>query len=164
VAGEKYTVHLLDDGVGVASCGPVFLTQFYGAPTVAKLNRLYEVQRPIMTAQRYAVMTIIDPRVGKDIDGDARHRAKQISNEMEPHTMAMAFVVLGTGFFASMVRSVVAGVQLFSNQRSPWKVVADVNAGVEFVRSIVITEGKAVDVEALQACAARLIEGPKKSP
>jgi hypothetical protein len=142
----------------------VFLTQFYGAPTVTRLNQLYEVQKPIMTRQRYAVMSIIDPRVGKDIDGDARHRAKQISNEMEPHTIAMAFVVLGTGFFASMVRSVVAGVQLFSNQKSPWKVMADVNTGVDFVRGIVASEGKAVDVEALQACAARLIEGPKKTP
>jgi hypothetical protein len=162
VAGEKYTIHCLDGELGIASCGPVFLTMFYGTPTVAKLNRLADVQRPIMVNERHVVMTIIDPRVGRDIDADARHRAKQISNEMAPHTIAMAFVVLGTGFFASMVRSVVAGIQLFSNQKAPWKVIGDVDSGLEFIRGSLAGEGKVVAVEALREAALRLIDANSK--
>ena len=148
-----------EDGVGIAVCGPVFMTIFFAPPTVERLNRLIVVQRKEMTRDRHVVISFIDPGVGKEMTDQARKRAKEISDEMDPYTIANCLIVLGEGFFASMVRSVVAGIMLFSRQKHPWKVFGDIDAGLKWTLERGAQAGKAVDVEATRTCVRDLLAG-----
>ena len=153
---------LQDEDLGIAKCGPVFITMLYAPPTVDRIERIAVVQRLEMKTSKHAVLTIIDPRVGKEMHADARHHAKKVSNEMEPFTLCMSFVVIGTGFFAAMVRSVVAGIQLLTNQKHPWKVNSGLEEGVRFCLDQLAVNGKACDPAELQEAATAVISGGRK--
>ncbi|MDP2343008.1 MAG: hypothetical protein Q8O67_18775 [Deltaproteobacteria bacterium] len=79
--------------------------------------------------------------------------------EMEPHTIASALIVLGDGFFAAMVRSVVAGVQLFAGPKHPWKVFGDVDVGLVWAIAELEKHRKTAVLEDLRACARTLLDG-----
>jgi hypothetical protein len=151
-----------DEDIGAAVCGPVFITEIYGPPTVERIDKIGVVQRREMTKAKHAVVTIIDPRVGKEMSSEARHQAKKLSNEMEPHTLCMCFIVEGSGFFPAMVRSVVAGIQLLTNQKNPWKVVSGVDDGVKFLGTELAKRQLAFDTAELVAALEAVKNGGKK--
>ena len=158
-ASMAYRILHQNQGLGLAMSGSVFINMLYGPPTVALLEEIIRVQRKEMTHARHAILTIIDPRVGKEMPAAARQRAREISNEMEPHTMCNCFIVVGTGFFAAMVRSVVAGIQLFSKQKHPWKVTSGLDEAVPWLTELLATEGKAIDTDDLRAAATAIMGG-----
>ncbi len=146
-----YEILLLDGELGVARCGPVIVNIFYTAPTVPVLDRVGEVERTAFDGARHVVLSIIDPRVGREMGRDARHRAKQLGEEMEALTIANCFLVLGSGFFAALARSVIASVQLLTRTRTAWKVLSTRDEAVAYVAGILAAEDKTVDGEALAA-------------
>jgi hypothetical protein len=147
-----------DNGLALATCGRVFVDVFYAPPTVVRLDELYRQQCALVDrVGRHAVLSIIDPGVGKEMGDDARKRARAISLEMEPHTIGHSFIVLGNGFFSAMARSIIAGIQLVSRTKAPWRVTSDPNDGVTFVAELVRAEGGVVDDVALRALVERLL-------
>lgn len=154
-----YRILRQNQGIGLALSGSVFINMLYGPPTAALLDELVLVQRKEMTTGRHAILTLIDPRVGKEMPAAARLRAKEISDEMEPYTMCNCFVVIGTGFFAAMVRSVVAGIQLFSSQKHPWKVTSGIDEALPWLTALVLAEKREIDASDLRAAVEVIISG-----
>src|SRR5262245_8329986 len=91
----------LDDGTGliIAWEAPVFLGFFYGPPTVERLDFLFEHEKVWTQGhQRFSAITLVDPRVGKEMRADARERAKQIAAHFSAQMVASVTVVEGGGF------------------------------------------------------------------
>lgn len=154
-----------NDGHALATCGCIFVNVFYAPPTVARLDELHAYQLKLLErVKRHAVVTIIDPGVGKEMADDARKRARVIATEMEPFTIGQSFIVLGSGFFAAMTRSVIAGIQLVSRARAPWRVTSDHNDAVSFIAELVRAEGHSVDEAALRAIVAQMMVAPGAGP
>jgi hypothetical protein len=154
----------MDDGQGLraAFVEPVFLNRLYAAPTIDRLRVLGEYERQFVKGRpgkRMAVLTIIDPHVGREITSEAREFAKQLNSEMDPHTVLMLFIVLGTGFFAAMVRSVIAGIQLFTKRPYTWRVVSDFDDGLRWLPEVLKRHDMSVDEQQLRAAAQRLLDG-----
>jgi hypothetical protein len=150
-----------DRGLALATCGRVFIDAFYAPPTVARLDELYRHERALVDrVGRHAVLSIIDPGVGKEMGDDARKRARAISLEMEEHTIGHAFIVLGNGFFAAMARSIIAGIQLVSRTKAPWRVTSDANDGITFVADLARAEvgPLALDEGALRDVVERVLQ------
>jgi hypothetical protein len=147
-----------DNGLALATCGRVFVNAFYAPPTVARLEELHRHQRAMVDrVGRHAVLSVIDPGVGKEMGDDARKRARAISLDMEPFTVGHSFIVLGNGFFAAMARSIIAGIQLVSRTKAPWRVTSDANDGITFIVDQVRQDGGTVDEAALRAIVERVI-------
>jgi hypothetical protein len=150
VAGHEILIQ--DNGLGAALCGPVFINIWYGPPTVARLDELATVQRRVMTRERHLVISFIDPRVGREMSDEARRRARDMTDEMAPHTIAHCLIVLESGFFALMARTVITGIYVLSRQRRPWKVFDDVDDGLAWSLERLTDAGKQVDVDELRRC------------
>lgn len=147
-----------NNGLALATCGRVFINVFYAPPTIERLDELHQHERALVDrVGRHAVLSIIDPSVGKEMGDEARKRARAISLEMETHTIGHSFVVLGTGFFSAMARSIIAGIQLVSRTKAPWRVTSDARDGVVFVADLVRAEGGVVDDAALHALGPRSV-------
>jgi hypothetical protein len=150
---------LQDDAIAIASCGPLFINVFYGPATVARIEELGRHQRDhVKRMRRHAVLSLIDPGVGKEMGDDARKAARALSDEMVPHVAAHCFVVLGTGFFAALARSVIAGVQLLTRSKGPWRVTSDATEGLAFLAGILRSEGISVDEVAATALVERMLQ------
>lgn len=157
-ASKSGELFVQDNGLALATCGRVFVDVFYAPPTVARLDELHRHQRALVDrVGRHAVLSIIDPSVGKEMGDDARKRARAISLEMESHTIGHSFIVLGSGFFSAMARSIIAGIQLVSRTKAPWRVTSDPNDGITFVADLVRAEGSVVDEVALRALVDRVL-------
>lgn len=122
------------DGVITATAGLVFINCWAAAPTVARLDAAAERQRQfIRMVGRHAVVTLVDPSTGREIDQAGRRRASEIGREMNPHSLARLFVVLADGFYAAVVRTVLTGVIVMDRGSSPYQVVSEFRAGATWL-------------------------------
>lgn len=152
--------HFIDDhgGVRCAFAGNVFSCFFYGPPTVARLNFLFENEtRWVANVKRFSAISIIDPRTGIDMPADARTRAKEISQALAGHMLASCTVVEGTGFFPALVRSVTAGIQIFSDRQVKWHVSSSTDDALAFIANLHGKLGVPVDENAARASIARVM-------
>jgi hypothetical protein len=118
------------DGLHIGTFDRVFISGWYAPPTVERLAQLAELQRSFTRSiGPHAVFSLIDPRVGREMNADSREASKKISDEMKEHTLAMVFVVMGSGFFAATARSVISGIQWLSRPPYPSEVTSDVDHG-----------------------------------
>jgi len=101
---------VVDQGAfGVATHGPVLLMRFEGPPTVAQLTEVQAQQRALrarVKGGKVCMFTTIKPSTSLDFNTEARR----------------ASVVPQEGFFGSIVRSIMSGVNLAGGQRYPTKV------------------------------------------
>lgn len=146
------------DGLGCATSGRAFVNIWYAPPTAARLDVLFGHQRAYADrVGRHVVLSIVDPRVGREMGDDARKRARVISAEFDDLVIAHCFVILGTGFFSAMARSIVTGIQILSRPKNEWRVVADWREAGPFFLQHVTREGAALDVAALDAVIDRVM-------
>jgi len=147
----------MDASLGVATCGRVFVSQFYGPATVDLLEELRLLHVNVARGTTFVIFSLIDPSVGRDMSKEARQKAAAVAREMEPFTIASTFVVLADGFGGAVARSVLTSVQLFAGAKHPWKVLGDLDAAVAW------TQGQlgaaAADDGALRACCAAILAG-----
>lgn len=161
--GDGAAAHeVIDDGSGVrlACAGGVFLSFFYGPPTVERLDFLFEHEKRLVAdAPRFSSISVVDPRVGREMPSDARHRARDITQYFNERMVASCTVVQGSGFFPAMVRSVLAGIQLLSSRKVSWHVASSPEEAVQFVKGVHDSGKLAIDVDAVRVTLDRVISG-----
>jgi hypothetical protein len=124
------------DGLLVAGIPNVFFNCWLQAPSIERLENLIRIQRDFaarQSAPKHVVVTLIDPKAGREMDPAARKRAQELGTSMAPLTAARLFVVLADGFYAAMVRTAISGVLLLSREVALYSVVTDVEAGVKWL-------------------------------
>lgn len=152
----QHTILLLDDELAIGKVGDTFISMFLSAPTEARLDKLYEIQRGAITGM-HVFITLIDPHVGRDFSPAAREKAAQIGTDTAPFTIFNLYVVLSGGFRGAAARSALAGVLMLQRKPTPWKVVGSVDEGLDFLKA----NGHDVDADGVRACAQTLLQ-PRK--
>lgn len=153
------TATIDDDGSGVriSYAGGVFMNLFYGPPTKERLDWLFAREQQLIGATpKFSSISIIDPRVGKEMPSDARQRAKEITDHWDGRMIASCTVIGGTGFFAALVRSVTMGILFVSARKLAWHVTSDVDEAVRFVADVHAKERVAIDAGAVREAIAAL--------
>jgi hypothetical protein len=128
-----------DDGTGVrlAYGGYVFVSFWYGPPTVERLDFLFDHERRwVDRVEKFSAISIVDPKVGKEMTSEARKRAAEITEFFKEKMVSSSTVVTGTGFFPAMVRSVMAGIQLMSSRKIKWHVASEVDDALQFTANV----------------------------
>lgn len=114
--GRRYAAH----------AGCLVVSSIYGAATEADVRAHRALQRDVVARYgRIAFLTLVDPEATPRIARDARDEAEALAREFDAQTVALAFVVCGTGDFATMTRDALAGIQQLAQPKAPWHLVAD---------------------------------------
>lgn len=120
---NPFAVEYEDEALRVASRGNLFVNVWSGALTVARLDALHRCECELRKRhpEGFAIASVVAsmPTELLKLEEPARKRADAISKEMTPHTVALADVVLGGGFWAAAVRSIMVGVNLVTRPAYP---------------------------------------------
>jgi hypothetical protein len=155
-------MQFVDDGTGLraAFAGNVYMSFFYGAPTVERLNFLFEHEsRCVAGLSSFSAISVVDPRTGRDMSKEARKRASEISLALKGRMLASVTVVEGAGFFPALVRSVLAGIQIFSDREIVWHVSTSTDDALDFVVALHEKRGAPIVPERARAALARIKTG-----
>jgi hypothetical protein len=129
------TVHHDEELLRIASWRRILMLRFVGAPTIDRLTRVRDEQHALVRRidGKVAMLTVVAPRAQISFDDETRRSTARLLNEMKGNILVGTQIVLKGGFFASIVRSVMMGVNLLSRPPYPTKVTADPREGVDFV-------------------------------
>ncbi len=155
-------IHDDGNGIRVAWVDPVFISVFYGKPTVAALDFLSSMQSQAIGGEGvFANITILSPSSGLEMGADARKRAQEIQNATVERRVANVSLILGDGFFAAVARNIIAGVQMFAPRRHPWLVTGDLEEALTFLSTALTTHGRPMDRPRVEAGLRSLIAALK---
>jgi len=110
-----------DDGVALASVGPVWVMLLTGTPTEARMLRVEPTFAAMKAAypDGFATLTWALPSVGMMMDGGARQAVATITKVYAGDMLSRANVVEGDGFWAATARAVLSGLTLLSSVTTP---------------------------------------------
>lgn len=83
-----------------------------------------------------SVFTIVPSIELKPIAEDVRKMSTEMMAEFGPQLRGTATVIGGSGFFPSLVRSLLAGIAVFSRVKTPQKSFGDVGRAVDWVAAL----------------------------
>jgi hypothetical protein len=149
-----FVVHVADGGFGVGEHGPVLVTRFVGPPSTSQLRQVaaqHASLRGRVEGGKGCMLTMIIPSRSLEFDPDARRTSTQLLAEMGEHIISGAQVDSEGGFFGSIVRSIMSGVNLAARHRYPTGVFSSVDAAAAFTADHANRAGLGVDAAALAA-------------
>ncbi|MEW5854562.1 MAG: hypothetical protein AB2A00_37645 [Myxococcota bacterium] len=117
-------------GLCVAVLGNIFMNVWAGEVTVARLQRVLDLERGLVrgTPDGICVLSVIRKPGRMATLGDAeREFVGKFAVEMAPHTRASCYVIQGSGFWVATARTVIAGVQWLAPSRFPQNTVSSVD-------------------------------------
>lgn len=156
-------VHFEDREFTIATFENSILWCFRGEVSLPRVKHSQALHRQL--AKRYpkgfAVCTIISEQVPLNMPSDARDLSATITKEYQSSYCALCEIVLGSGFRASIVRSITNGFRLLARSTCPSKGFAETGPCADWLAPLMSkAAGAAVDAVALQAAADRVRRGP----
>lgn len=147
----------------VATCDNSILWCFRGEVSLPRIRHAQPLHRQL--ARRYpkgfAVCTMITETVPLNMPSDSRELSAAITKEYQPYYCALCEVVTGTGFRASIVRSITGSFRLLARATCPAKVFAESGPCAEWLAPLMAkAAGTTADVDGLKAAAERVHRGP----
>ncbi len=132
----------------------VLLIRFVGAPSAEQLQRVRDEQREVVKRLgKVAMFTLIEPRSGLNFDEKARRRSSALLAEMRGDVLCGVQIVLKAGFFASIIRSVMFGVNALGKPPYPTRVCASIEEAADFVSGELSKHGQSCTAKDLQRAA-----------
>ncbi len=119
-------------GVLYGECAGVFVMVLFAPPTAEDMN----LARPALRAMAercpagFPTLTWVLAGAGNTMDPEARAAATDVAAELAPWILSEATLIVGTGFRAAAVRTIVAALDVMSRSASPKKVFADLPVAV----------------------------------
>lgn len=139
-----------EGGFRIGTFGSAVIIRFAGAPKPEQLERVYEVQQDLVnaTGTKVAMVSVIFP-AGLSFDEEARKKSSKLLEGMRDDILVGTQIVTKEGFFASIIRSVMMGVQAMAKPEYPTKICASIRDGAEFASEHLTAAGLPVDTEEL---------------
>jgi hypothetical protein len=143
----------------VATCENSILWCFRGEVSLPRVKQAQPLHRQLVRRhpKGFAVCTMITEAAPLAMPSDARALSASVTKEFQPYYCALCEVVIGSGFRASIVRSITGSFRLLARATCPAKVFAETDPCAEWLAPIMSkASGAPVDVEALKAAARRV--------
>ncbi len=130
-------IELLEDQASLRAAyfGPAMLLRFVGAPTAGQLLTVRDHQRVLVDriGGKVAMVTVVEPTMGLKFDDDARKKSATVMAEMKSNVLVGTQIILKAGFFASLIRSVMMGINMMAKATHPTKIASSLEDGADFV-------------------------------
>lgn len=92
----------------------------------------------------YGSVTVLEPSVSLRMPDDARDASTQLQRRWDEHMRCSGYLVEGSGFLPAAVRTMTAGMALFTKSNAPIKVFPDALSLSEFVAPHVALDAREV--------------------
>ena len=146
-------VQILEDQptLRAAYFGPAMLLRFVGAPTAGQLLTVRDHQRQLVDriGGKVAMVTVVEPAMGLKFDDDARKKSATVMAEMKTNVLVGTQIILKAGFFGSLIRSVMMGVNMMAKAKHPTKIAKSLQEGADFVCTHLNEAGHAMNPDEL---------------
>jgi hypothetical protein len=154
-------IHHTEDTVRIASWERLLIMRFVGAPTIGSLRKVRDEQRALVdrVGGKVAMVSVIAPRAQIKFDDEARKSSGELLNEMKGNILVGTQIVVKQGFFGSIVRSVMMGVNMMSKPPYPTKVCSSVRDGADFVAEHLAKAGHNLMPDDIAAAISTVLEG-----
>jgi hypothetical protein len=118
-----------DDGIAIASLGPVFLSVLRKPLTMAGIARLRELSRHMqrLHGAEYGSLAVLEPGTATDVTADVRDASAKFANEFS--ILGAAITIEGSGFRPAATRTLIATVYLLNKPKYPYKICGTVAEG-----------------------------------
>jgi len=126
--GGRLDVRGADGGIVCACWGPVFLPLFLRGGTLASLDLMDRVEGELVAEhpRQVTVIALVPQFDFEAMPPGVREKSTEMFAKYKGDLIGTATVVGGSGFFPSLIRSVVSGAALLSRSRVPQKSFARV--------------------------------------
>jgi hypothetical protein len=133
--------HTSDEAIVLMFWHDVYVAWVKGAATVANQVESYRHIKKVSDLWPRGVgsMVVIGPSAGHLTD-DARKEQDKIYRDFGSKMRCMAYVILGTGFQASVARATLTTLNLVTRRPYPTSVHSDVNKGAEWLFSHLVQD------------------------
>lgn len=133
-ASAALTLEHEDGGFRIGTFGSAVLIRFEGAPGPEQLEHVFTVQQKLVeaTGNKVAMVSVIFP-AGLSFDDEARKKSSKLLAKMRDDILVGTQIVTKAGFFASIIRSVMIGVQAMAKPEYPTKICSSIRDGADFV-------------------------------
>lgn len=158
--GGRLVITDRTDRMVTAAWGPLFLPLFLDGATLESLEVMDREEGAIIRRHPagVTVLALVPELPTKAVASGVRDKSTEMFGRYAPHLLGAGTVVGGSGFFASLIRSMVAGAALLSRSRVPQKTFARVDDAVRWASELprqhpsIAREREAI-VEAIQGLA-----------
>jgi hypothetical protein len=144
----RVVVRFVDERLGIASCGPVFLNVVRAPvdmPLVCEMER-HVADHAAANRGAYSTLSVIEPAAAKRQDKQATAAAGRIGHQFQ--VLRAAIVAEGEGFRAAAIRTALTAMYLLKPPKYPYKIFA---ASPQGARWLVEQGAGATETELLEA-------------
>lgn len=117
-----------NDGWALATRGRLVITVWRRDVTLARVNAVDATIRglvPRCGKSGYGAITVLEPRVSLRMPDDARDASTKLQRRWDAHMRCSGYLVEGTGFLPAAVRTMTAGMALFTRSKASIRVFGD---------------------------------------
>lgn len=117
-----------DDGWALAMRGRLVVTVWRTAVTLARVNAVDTAIRglvPRCGKSGYGAITVLEPGVSLRMPDEARDASTKLQRRWDEHMRCSGYLVEGSGFLPAAVRTMTAGMALFTKSKAPIRVFGD---------------------------------------
>jgi hypothetical protein len=133
-----------DDKVRVGAWGDVIFEAWRAGATAQLFRDLLRIEIAYASSQpdrKASVFSIIPVEGITLMDADARRELDARIKAVEPHLRATVILMPASGFGASIVRGIIAGVAQLTSRKVPMKVVASPEEGIRWLAPLLPAPG-----------------------
>jgi hypothetical protein len=116
--------------------GRLVITVWRRDVTLARVNAVDTTLRglvPRCGRTGYGAITVLEPEISLRMPEDARAASTKLQQRWDEHMRCSGYLVEGTGFLPAAVRTMTAGMALFTRSKAPIRVFGDGPALAEWI-------------------------------
>ena len=151
-----------DEALTVVTGGVWHLNRWTGSPNLDSMRALSGVLHefvPTVAGGKTVGLTIVDNTVPLWIDEPTRREGGELQKFMTSYNVAVAHVVLGSGFMMSAARSIASGLHMVARRRHPSEVFGSLDEATTWmVGQLATVPGVEFDSGAARRCLQRMVE------
>jgi hypothetical protein len=128
VAGGHIDVIEANDAWALATRGRMIVTVWRREVTLARVNAVDTTIRALVPRcgkSGYGAVTVLEQNVSLGMPDDARDASTQLQRRWDDYMRCSGYLVEGRGFLTAAVRTMTAGMALFTRSKAQIKVFSD---------------------------------------
>lgn len=148
-----------DEAWALAVRGRMMITVWRTQVTLQRVNAVDATIRqlvPRVGKTGYGAITVLEPTVSLRMPDEARDASTQLQRRWDDYMRCSGYLVEGTGFLPAAVRTMTAGLALFTKSKAQIKVFMDAPTISEWIAPIVGLEPRDVNRTLLEVRGAGL--------
>ncbi len=136
--GGRLVITDRTDGIVTAHWGPLYLPLFLDSASMASLSVMDREEGALLRRHPdgITVITLVPELPLAAMPSDVRAKVAEMFGRYAPSLRGAATVIAGSGFFPSLIRSIVSGAALASRSRVPQKSFSRIDDAIDWAAEL----------------------------